>query len=284
VGKSTFGSEAPKPVFICTEDGVDNIPVDQMPKPATWTELLANVRRVAEEKHDYQTAVLDTLNGSVDLSLQHICREQYGGQMVAKKGDGGFLAFGQGFKSVSDEQLKLIALLDECRKRGLGIILLAHAGVQNVRNPISGDYMKCSPEIERVIWSRWFAWVDIVGHADYEYAVIKDGQRGKAVGGNVRHLRFAGSAAEDAKCRVGYELPDQMDLSYEAFAAALGKPDSTLEEIKSLWSVLTGDEAKKALAWLGVQRIEDAPLTKARQLLNRLREKDAAAQKQEVAA
>jgi len=286
VGKSTFGSESPKPIFVCTEDGVDNIPVDQMPRPATWNDLLANVRRVAEGKHEYKTLVLDTLNGAVDLAVQHICATQYSGQMVAKRGDGGFRAWGQGFDSTSDEQRNLLIPFDQCRKRGMGVIVLAHAGIQNVRNPISGDYSKCAPDIHRAIWARWSAWADIIGHADYDYAVVSDGRHGKAVGSSIRKVVFAGSAAEDAKCRVGYELPDQMELNYEAFAQALGKPDSTLDEIRSLWDVLTGEEVKQALAWLGVQKIEDAPITKARQLLNRLREKRAAqnAESKEVAA
>ena len=277
VGKSTFGSDATKPVFICTEDGVDNLPVDQFKKPDNWQKLLDNITTVAEGEHDYEWAVLDTLNGAVDLASQYICETMFSGQWTAKRGDGGFLAWGHGWKATSEEMRKLLDHLDKCRERGMGILLLAHTGLHNVKHPVDGDYTKFAPDVDKTVWARFSKWSDLTLRADYEYTVIKAAGQGKgrAVGTNTRRLYCSGSAAEDAKCRVGYELPDEMNLSFDEFNSRLGDASATLDEIKSLWPVLPNDSVKKTLAWLDVEsidQIDQAPLTKARVMLNRLRQ------------
>ena len=278
VGKSTFGADSTKPVFITTEDGVDNLPVDQFPKAKNWEELLANVRKVATEKHEYKTAVVDGLNGMVDLCNADVCNTLYGGQWEPVRGKEGFLSFYRGYKASAEETRKMTAILDACRARGMMVILLAHMGLHNVKHPTGGEYTKFAPDVYKDIWAVYSAWADIVLRADYEYAIIPpEGGKGKgrAIGTQTRVMFAQGSAAEDAKCRVGYELPDQLPLSFDAFKAALGQGGDTLEEIKQLWNVLSKTDKKKAMAWLGVAKMEDASLTKCRQLLNRLRQKQA---------
>lgn len=277
VGKSTFGADAPKPIFVTTEDGVDNLPVDQFDKAQTWTGLLDNIRQVAKEEHDYKTIVIDTFNGAVDLAAQYVCETRYGGQWTAKKGDGGFLAWAQGWKATAEEMRPLLALLDDCRARGMIVLFLAHTGLQNVKHPVDGDYTKFAPDVDKFVWAKVSSWCDIVLRADYEYSIVRDkaSSKGRAVGTQTRKIFCTGSAAEDAKCRVGYELPDEFSLSWDEFHAHLGSGGATLAEVNELWPLLTDEEAKATLLWFGVDKLEDAPLTKMRQALNRLRQKQA---------
>jgi len=273
VGKSTFGADAESPLFVPTEDGVDNVPVDAFGKAASWTELLENVRQVATEKHDYKTLVIDTLNGAAELCADHIVKTLFGGQRIAQKGNGGYEAFGKGEKATAEEMRALLALMDDCRARGMTVLLLGHTGLQNVQHPTEGGYTKFAPEMPKAAWAKVSAWADIVLRADYEYTILKNGgPKGRAIGSSTRIVYAAGEAAADAKCRVGYELPDTFGLSYDEFAAHLGSGASTLEEIKTLWPLLSEQQAREAIAWLGCDDIADAPLTKARKLLNRLRQ------------
>jgi len=275
VGKSTFGADSPSPVFLAAENGVDNIPVAQTPKLKTWQEVLTWARRLSTEKHEHQTVVGDTINAMVELCAQEICTTQFGGQWAPKKGTESFLSFAQGWKSVSEELRALLALLDVCREKGMTILLLAHTGVVNVKNPIDGDFGKFSADIDKYPWARLSAWSDIILRADYEYSVVKDQKKARAVGTSTRWMSAAGHAAQDAKCRVGYELPDQMPLSWAAFAAELGKGSATLAEIKELWPILTADLAAKTLASQNVAKLEDLNITQARKLLDALRRKHA---------
>ena len=110
IGKSTFGNDADAPIFVTTEDGVDNLPVDQFPQAKNYEALLQNVSEVASGDHEYKTIVIDTLNGAAELCAQEICNSQFGGAWVSKKGKEGFNAFAQGWQSVSEEMRTMMVL------------------------------------------------------------------------------------------------------------------------------------------------------------------------------
>jgi hypothetical protein len=272
IGKSTFGAESPAPIFITTEDGIDQVAVDRFPRATTWAELLDNLTAIATQPHEYRTLVLDTLNGAAELAAQFTCETKFGGDWGPK----GFASFGHGVAATSEEMRRTLPLLDQCRERGMTVLLLAHTGVTSVKNPVDGDYQKFTPDVDRRIWARFAGWADIIGRAEFEYTLLKrvSGEGpGRAVGANVRTIRFSGSAAEDAGTRVGFELPERLPLSWQAFSDWLNSGDSeTAGEVKNLWSILTPDEIKATLSWLGVRQLEEAPPTKLRQLLNRLRQ------------
>jgi hypothetical protein len=270
IGKSTFGSGAPDAVFVTTEDGIDNVTVDRFPRAGSWDDLLANIDQVVKGEHEYKTLVLDTLNGAAELASQHVCATKFSGDWGPK----GFSAFGQGWAATSEEMRRLIPLFDACRARGMIVLLLAHAGVQNVRNPIEGDFTKHAPDVDRRVWARFAAWSDVIMRADFEYFVKKADNplgKGQAVGTSTRVLRCSGSAAEDAGTRVGFDLPETLPLSWKAFADALGQDTSTLDAVQALWNLLTKEQQTKTMAWLGVKDLSEAKSSKLRELLNRLR-------------
>lgn len=277
VGKSTFGSEADAPVFVTTEDGVANIPVDQTPMAKTWDEFLANVKALATDKHSYKTLVIDTLNGAAALAAQHVCRKLFKDDWGPK----GFTAFGQGWSATSEEMRALIDPLDTCRERGMWILMLAHTGLQSVKNPLEGDFTKYAPDVDRKIWARFHGWADIILRADFEYTVLNsNGGKGKAIGTSTRILRSEGSAAEDAGCRVGYNLPAVLPLEWHAFTAALGQTSPLVQGIHDRWSLLTEKEASDTLKWMGIPSVDaiaKAPAQKLATTLNKLKAKEVAA-------
>lgn len=273
IGKSSFGSEAPKPIFVTTEDGVDNIDVDQYPVPKSWEGLLANISAIAEGSHDYKTMVIDTLGGAVDLAALYVCTTQFGGDFGAK----GFGSFAKGWAATSEEMRRLLPTLDTCRNKGMTVLLLAHTGIQNVKNPIDGDYQKFSPDMDKRIWSRFAAWSDIILRADYEHSITEKEGSKKVVSTDTRIIYAAGSMAADAGTRVGYDLPESFPLSWQSFASALGKPNGIEEELKSRWDVLTGDEQKKTLNYLAIKSLDElnqAQSQKVKIIINKLKNKE----------
>lgn len=274
IGKSSFGADAPSPIFVTTEDGVDNIPVDQFPKAETWQEFIANVEQVARGEHEHKALVIDTLNGAVDLAARYICSEQFSGVWAPKKGTEAFLSYGNGWAATAEECRKLIVLFDACRNRGMIVLLLAHTGLQNVKNPLEGDFQKYAPDIDKRVWSVFARWADVVGRADYEYTYLKSSNpnaKGRVVSTSTRVLRFEGGAAEDVGCRVGFSLPPILPLSWSEFDAAIGNDTSTLDEVRAIWPVVPDEKRTKILAWLGVTKLEDARLAKLKEVLNQLR-------------
>ena len=64
IGKTTFGSDAPKPIFIPTEDGCSSIEgLDYFPKQTIYSGVLDCLKQLGKEKHEFQTVVIDTLDG-----------------------------------------------------------------------------------------------------------------------------------------------------------------------------------------------------------------------------
>ena len=62
IGKSTTASQAPKPIFIATEDGLDQIDCDSFPLARRFDEVMSALSALYTEKHDYQSVVIDSLD------------------------------------------------------------------------------------------------------------------------------------------------------------------------------------------------------------------------------
>ena len=60
IGKSTFASKAPKPIFIKTEDGTNFIDVPSFPLCKSYDDIVKQIQTLIEEDHDYRTLVFDT--------------------------------------------------------------------------------------------------------------------------------------------------------------------------------------------------------------------------------
>src|SRR3990172_7443806 len=73
IGKSTFGSQAPKPIFIQTEDGLDEIACDKFPLATTYDDVVAALGELRHEKHDYETVVIDSLDWLERLVWDKLC-------------------------------------------------------------------------------------------------------------------------------------------------------------------------------------------------------------------
>ena len=53
IGKSTFGSMAPAPIFIQTEDGLGEIDCAKFPLAQTFDQAMAALSELYSEKHPY---------------------------------------------------------------------------------------------------------------------------------------------------------------------------------------------------------------------------------------
>jgi len=283
IGKTTFGADAEKPIMICTEEGADLLSVakydfgNERIVAETWEEFLVALTEVESTEHDYETVVIDTWNYACARAAEHVCTKIFNNNW------GKFHAYGgnQGFGATVEAVRPALKILDKCRHKGMMVILLVHEGLINIKDPIQGDFNRYSGDIDKRLWALAAQWADIIGHASFEYTVVdnRDGtgatKKGRALGTNTRTVRFSGTAAEAAGCRVGYELPESLPLSYKDFDAALGCNEEMLKKVKELWGVLSEDEAQSAFQWLGVTKLEDATYHKLSELLTRLQAKTA---------
>lgn len=274
VGKTSTCAEAPRPLFIGTDDGRRRLQVDGLPIPSTWDEFVSQLEAVAENAGSlgYKSVVTDTLNGVVELCAKHICRTQFGGEWANQKT--GFMAWGgnSGWSAVSEEMRRILPLYDSLTDSGIWVLLLAHSSTAKFRNPLEGDFDRYQPAVHPKVWARFREWADVILRVDFDRKIIEEGGRKRAISDSSRILRSSPTAAEDVGTRVGFDLPDKLPFSWASIEDNLGQADDVLTEIRNRWGNLSKEQQQAGENYLGVSidQIEKAPTHKARTLVNRL--------------
>ena len=217
VGKSTFAALAPNPVFVQTEDGLSEIDCSKFPLAKSFDDVVLQLQAVRDEQHDYGTVVIDSLDWLERLVWDRVCAD-YGVKSI-EKADGGY---GKGYVHALTYWRQIVSILNDIRsKRGMAVILIAHAAVERFEDPEHAAYDRYTPRIHKKACSLICEWVDAVLFASRRLRV--DSTTGKAapVGadGGERILRTNGSPACIAKNRFG--LPTELPLSWAAFVEAL---------------------------------------------------------------
>jgi hypothetical protein len=224
IGKSTTAAQAPKPIFIPTEDGLDQIECDSFPLARRFDEVVASLSSLYSDKHDYQTVVVDSLDWLERLIWDDVCRE-YGVKSI-EKADGGYA---KGYTHALTQWRDVIAGLDALRnERGMAVILLAHTKVEKFEDPESVAYDRYSPRLHKHAAALITEWCDGVLFATRKFRTESEEagfnrKRSIAVAlgtdGGERILRTVGGPSCIAKNR--YALPAELPLSWPALMAAM---------------------------------------------------------------
>jgi len=219
IGKTTFGTRAPKPIVICTdEDGVDDIDCESVIK-RSYNDLLKTIAWLIQAPHGFETAVFDTLNGIEKLIYDMYC-EQHSLKSIDQ------IDYSKGKKLCMPMWRVIREGLTELReKRNMGIILVAHAGIEKFKDPENESYDRWVPAIYHMPGEMWRRWCDEVFFASFE-TVIKSTDEGfnqtrsQGIGQGTRILRTSARPAFVAKNRL-YGMEHEIDLSYAAYAEHL---------------------------------------------------------------
>lgn len=226
VGKSSFGADAPKPVFLGTEDGTANLDVARFPAPKTFDDVIHAVKELTNEKHEFETLVIDSLDWLEPLVWAKACQDN-SWKTIEDPG------YGKGFVYANRLWLQLMEALKELRsKQKLNIILIAHSHVKPYNDPAQPvPYDRHVLKLNDKAAALWREFVDCVLFATFEVFVKKEGQKGRAFGEGARIIHTERRPGFDAKNRMN--LPTQLPLSWEEFTKACdkGQPDD-LENLR----------------------------------------------------
>lgn len=205
IGKSTFASQFPVPLFIDTEGSTRHMDVARTPKTTSWPMLLGLVGEVINDPSLCRTLVIDTMDWAELLCSQYVC-DKYQKKSIEEFG------YGKGYTYLSEEFGRLLNRLSEVVERGVNVVVTAHAKMRKFEQPDElGAYDRWEMKLSAKTAPLVKEWADLVLFANYKtYAVKTEAGKVKGQGGE-RRMYTTHHPCWDAKNRFGLapELPFQ---------------------------------------------------------------------------
>lgn len=206
VGKTTFASKFPRPLFIDAEAGTRRLNVDRL-GISNWTEFLSVLRQLISYKNKYDTIVLDTVDALEYLAIKSVCDK------FKIPALGGNNDFGKSYSALASEFGEMIVELDALNDVGFHIVCLAHAQVVRVETVgEEGAYDRYQLKLEKKTSAKIKEWTEFLAFMNFETKVIEQkGKKNKAVGGE-RIAYCEHSLYWDAKNRDTDGIPIQFSI------------------------------------------------------------------------
>ena len=229
VGKSTFASQFPNPVFIDVEDSTLNMDVFRFDKPTSIQMVYMILDGVIANPGEIKTIVIDTADWTERLIKEKIIMS--GGQNIKSIEDFGY---GKGFTMLAEEFGRLLNRCSDVVERGVNVVFTAHAAMRKQELPDEmGAFDRWELKLEKKVAPLLKEWADLLLFANYKTYVIEDSKTKtkKATGGQMRVMYTTHSATRDAKNRHG--LPDELPFEFSSIAHIFTPmSNSKQEEVK----------------------------------------------------
>jgi len=221
VGKTTFASNAPKPIFLATERGTDQLDVARL-RISNWlgmSQALAELKR----NNEFQTIVIDSLDHLEPMIFEMVAKD-HGKKSIEDIG------YAKGYIFALEYWKQFLNHCQELREANKNVILIAHAQIKKFNDPIEGEgFDRYELKLHRKAGDLITETVDALVFAKLEVHITKDANKKVSVisDGN-RVLHTSNAPAFDAKNRFG--LPEQISLSWSEFDQLAMRDDS--EKVK----------------------------------------------------
>jgi len=197
IGKTSFAMEfsqlGPVTFLSVKESGYEDIAQYRAPiKEIThhdvdsYKEILNIVKRV-----EAGTLVIDSLSGLQQMLFDHVCQTLYNGKWDGVKGEKFFTNFWNGQRVDSPKEIEgLLCLLDNCVRKGVHVILIAHSDINDEPNATGADYKKYVIHLDKGIGKvleKWAAHIFFM-HIDININITEEAVNNKTVLGKAVDL------------------------------------------------------------------------------------------------
>lgn len=215
IGKSTFASGAPDPIFILTEDGLGSLQVNHFPLATSSNDVMEAIGTLYNDPHDFKTVVIDSLDW-----LEAIINREIEAKYDAKE-----LAYGKASIIAAEKWREILEGLDALRNDlKMSVILLAHTMIKRFDSPEVEPYDRYQPKLQERSNAVVREWADAVLFANYRTIVKKDDVGfnktiARGISNGERLLFTNERPAYMAKNR--YSLPDSIPFSWDDFVASI---------------------------------------------------------------
>lgn len=207
IGKSTFASWAPQPLFIDIAGGLDRIDCQRTKTLKSWSEVEDALRFAYVS--EFKTIVVDEVGALEELLTKKVLEE--GGK--ASLGDFGY---GKGYELLAQEWMKALKVFDKVRANDKNILFVGHDVIEKFQDPTSEDYDRYSINLHKKALTPFVGRMDAVFFTQFETFVKEKESKGKkrAVGGERRLLHTQNHPAYIAKNRFGLAAVEEFDRTF----------------------------------------------------------------------
>lgn len=224
IGKSTFATCAPSPIVIQTEDGLNEIDCHKFPVATALADVMASLAALYSEEHPYRTVVIDSMDWLERLIWAKVCADRQAATIED-------IGYGKGYTFAIQHWRDVLDGLTALReRRGMTVVLIAHARIERFENPETEAYDRYVPRLHKTASALVSEWCDEVLFATYRVftKATEEGfnqKRVQGLGTGERVLRTTERPSHLAKNRLN--LPDELPLAWSAFAQHLPSTTSS---------------------------------------------------------
>ena len=208
VGKTSLAAKFFKPVFLQTEDGTPaGLKLATFGLLPSYADVRDAIAALANEPHDFRTAVVDSLDSTEPLVWGDVCETNKWPSIETP-------GYGRGYVIADRWWRDFLAGLEWLRrKRGMSIVLLAHSSVETVNDPRAPAYTSYQLRLHKRARGLIADEMDLIGFLATDVNVVSEDagfnkKRTRADGGSARWLHFESRPAFLAKSR--FDLPPKM--------------------------------------------------------------------------
>lgn len=232
IGKSTFASQFPDPLFIDTEGSTNELDVKRLPAPLEWNHIVEEISFVINQPDCCKTLVIDTIDWCEKLCIEYIVAKADAstpGKRITSIEDFGY---GKGYTRLAEEFKGFLDALSAVSDLGINVVLTAHAQMRKFERPDeSGAYDRWELKLEKKDCPLVKEWATMVLFANYDIVVVKDNNNHAKAHGGQRVMYTTHHPCWDAKNRKG--MPDKVPFSYESITEYI-RPDVTTSDTAAL--------------------------------------------------
>ena len=222
IGKSTFASGFPAPVFCDTEGSTKAMDVSRFDPPKRWSDILESVKYVQNDPSCCKTFVLDTADWAEMFCIKYTCEK---GNVNGIEDFG----YGKGYTYTQENFKKLLDEMDKLIDLGINVVVTAHAKMRKFEQPDEmGAYDRWEMKLSKQVAPMLKEWGDMVLFANYKtYVVTDDKTKSKKAQGGKRVMYATHNPCWDAKNRYG--LDDCLPFEYQAIKHVI-EPEAVKEK------------------------------------------------------
>lgn len=144
IGKTTLASEFPDPIFLQVEVGTPKgKKLASFGHLDTLDKVYEAIAALDNDDHEFRTLVLDSVTALEEAIWAYLCAKNKWATLETP-------GYGRGYKEALTEFRKVLTKIKDLgHRRGMAVVLIAHAKIAEFPDPIAGAYSRLQPDIHK---------------------------------------------------------------------------------------------------------------------------------------